>query len=359
MIRTPTSAPNERSPGDEDPGARPAEGRGLGGRVKHLVADADRVHRRTPWIAVPVAVFKKFGDDRGGNWAGLIAYYGFLSLFPLLLVFTTILAFVVQDDPALQARLLDSALASFPIIGDQIRQNLGALEGSVLALVVGVVGALWAGLGVILTFQSAMDDIWDIPRRSRPNFVKSRLRALLALIAFGVVTFTSAALAAIGGVGGSFGLALRVLALLGTLIVNVAMFGAAFRYLTVAEVRWRQVVPGAVVAAIAWMVLLAVGSWLVGRQLRRAEELYGLFAFVIGLLAWLSIGAQLTLLAAELNVVLVRRLWPRSLQPPPLTEPDRRVLEAQAVEQEALPDEDVDVTFAPHDGRPSERPSER
>ena len=134
MTRTKASGPTERSPEQHDPGAPPTQDRGLGGRVKHLVAGADEAHQRTPWLAVPVAVFKKFGDDRGGNWAALIAYYGFLSLFPLLLAFTTILGFVVQGDPVLQARLLDSALASFPIIGDQIRQNLGALQGSVLAL---------------------------------------------------------------------------------------------------------------------------------------------------------------------------------------------------------------------------------
>ena len=210
-------------------------------------------------------------------------------------------------------------------------------------------------MGVLLTFQSAMDDVWDVPRRARPNFVKSRLRSLLALVAFGLVTIVAAALAAIGGTAGSFGWVLRILALAGTLVVNVAMFGAAFRYLTVADVRWRQVAPGAVAAAIGWMILLAVGSWLVDRQLRGAEELYGLFAFVIGLLAWLSLGAQLTLLASELNVVLARRLWPRSLQPPPLTEPDRRVLAAQAEEQEARQSEDVDVTFSPPDAPPSSR----
>jgi YihY family inner membrane protein len=332
-----------------EPGPR-AEPGGLGGRIKHLVSEADEVHRRNAWLAIPVAVFKKFGDDRGGNWAALVAYYGFFSLFPLLLAFTTILGFAVHGNERLQDRLVDSALSNFPVIGTQIQKNLGALEGSVLALVIGVVGAVWAGMGVVLTLQSAMDDLWDVPRRSRPNFLKGRLRALVALVAFGIAVAISTALASIGGAGGTFGVAWRALALVGTLVLNVAIFGAAYRYLTVADVTWRQVVPGAVAAAVAWMILLALGTWLVSNQIQGASETYGTFALVIGLLAWISLSAQVVLLAGELNVVLARRLWPRSLNPPPLTEPDRRALVAQAEQEEARPGEDVDVSFDPPAG---------
>jgi YihY family inner membrane protein len=338
---------------------RPSDGsRGVGDRIKHVLTEVDEVHRRHAWLAVPFAVFKKFGDDRGGNWAALVAYYGFFSIFPLLLAFTTILGFVVHGNADLRDRLVGSALANFPVIGTQIQENLGALTGSVLALVIGVVGAIWAGMGVILTLQSAMDDLWDVPRRSRPNFLKGRLRALLALVAFGLAVAISAALGSLGG-GGSFGLVLRGLALLGTLVLNVAIFGAVYRYLTVADVTWRQVLPGAVTAAVGWMVLLAVGSWFVTHQVNGATDTYGTFAFVIGLLAWISLSAQLMLLAGELNVVLARKLYPRSLNPPPLTEPDRRALAAQAKQEEARPHEDVDVTFEPPDApRDDARPRE-
>jgi hypothetical protein len=110
-------------------------------------------------------------------------------------------------------------------------------------------------------------------------------------------------------------------------------------------VRWRQVVPGALLLAGTWMALLALGTWLVDRQLRGASELYGFFAIVLGLLSWLYLGAQMMLVSAELNVVLARGLWPRSLQPPPLTEPDREVLTAEATEEAARPSQDVHVHF--------------
>lgn len=350
---------HEPSPGgSRAPGApsSPEDDRGaLGDRAKGVLTSVDRYHQRHAWLAVPIAVFKKFGDDRGGNWAALIAYYGFFSLFPLLLAFTTVLGFVVQGNERLQERIVDSALASFPIIGDQIQDNLGALEGSLVALTIGVVGSIWAGLGVILTLQTAMDDLWDVPRRARPNFLTGRLRAAGALAVFAVATVLSAGLASLGGAAGSLGPFVRVLALAGTLLVNVAVFGAAFRLLTVADVGWRQVAPGAIASALAWMLLLALGSWFVDRQLRGASELYGFFAVVIGLLAWISLGAQVMLLSAELNVVLARRLWPRALQPPPLTEADRRVLTAQVTEEQARPTQAVEVRFEPPDAPETER----
>jgi YihY family inner membrane protein len=305
----------------------------------------DRVVRRHPVLAVPIAVFKKFGDDRGGHWAALAAYYGFLSLFPLLLVFATILGLVVQGSEQLQERNLDSALSQFPIIGDHIRENLGAIRGSVIALVAGLVGSTWAGMGVVLTLGEAMDDLWDVPRRDRPGFLKRRLRALIGLATLGVAAILSAGLTALGTTAGGVGW-LRLPALAGTFALHVLVVGAAFRYLTVASIRWREVLPGAATTAVGWMALLAIGSWLVDRQLREASELYGFFAIVIGLLSWIYLAAQLVLLSAELNVVLARHLWPRSLVPP-ATSADRTGIEAEVKEESAPPAEDVHVHFEP------------
>jgi membrane protein len=127
----------------------------------------DRFQRRHAWAGFPFAVVKRFGDSGAGSLAATLAYYGFFSLFPLLLAFTTILGFVVEDNEALRKRLLDTALANFPVLSNQIKVR--SLDGSVLALVIGILGALWAGMGVILTLQAAFDDVWDVPRRSRPT----------------------------------------------------------------------------------------------------------------------------------------------------------------------------------------------
>jgi YihY family inner membrane protein len=285
--------------------------RGTAEGLRRVVAGADRLTRRHPSLAVPVAVAKKFGDDGGGRWAALAAYYGFLSLFPLLLVLTTLLGFVVQGNQELQDRILDSALSQFPIIGDEIRANLGALRGSGVALAVGLIGSVWAGMGVVLTLQDAMNALWNVPRTDRPSFFKGRLRAVVALATLGLAVLATAGLSSLGTIFGPFGWS-RMLGVLGTLALNALVFGAAFRYLTVAPVEWRQVLPGAATAAVAWMALLAAGSWLVDRQLRHASTLYGFFAIVLGLMWWMYLAAQIALLSAELNVVLARRLWPRS-----------------------------------------------
>jgi membrane protein len=275
-------------------------------------------------------------------------------LFPLLLALATILSFVVQGDEELQERILDSALSQFPIIGTEIRENLGALRGSTIALVIGLVGVVWAGMGVVLTLQGAMDDLWDVPRRARPGFAGKRLRALLALAALGVAVAASSLLAALGTSRGELGAVLRLVSLAGTVALNVVVVGAAFRYLTAAAVRWRDVVPGAVTAGIAWMLLLAAGSWLVDRELREASALYGFFAIVLGLLSWIYLGAQMLLLSAELNVVLSRRLWPRGLAPP-LTEADREAFAAQARQHLVQPAQDIHVHFGDEGpGQPGE-----
>lgn len=302
-----------------------------------------------PVAAIPVAVVKKFGDDRAGRHAALIAYYGFFSLFPLLLVLVSLLGFALQNDPELQQRILDSALAQFPVIGQQIESNIGALTGSFVTLAVGLATALWSGIGVISATQDAMDEVWNIARRDRPSFVSSKLRSLLGLVVIGTFLVIAALLAGVGADGGWLSVPLRLAALVGTIALNVALFAGVFRILTAADVGWRDVLPGAVLAGVGWFALLAIGSWLVDHQVRNASHVYGLFAIVIGLLGWVYLGAQLLLFAAELNVVLKRRLWPRTLgESRDTTVSDREVIAGEATEEAAESDERVDVRFGRH-----------
>jgi uncharacterized BrkB/YihY/UPF0761 family membrane protein len=190
-----------------------------------------------------------------------------------------------------------------------------------------------------------MDDIWDVPRAERPGLLGRIVRAFLLLFVFAASIVLSTFLAGTGTETGWGSVVLRGISIVGLFLVSAAVFAFAFRVLTVASVAWRQVLPGAVVAAVGWTVLLLVGSWIVERQIGRASAVYGFFASVIGLLAWIYLAAQLFLLAGEVNVVLARRLWPRSLAPPPLAAEDREALAGQAQEQLARPEERVDVTF--------------
>ena len=315
------------------------------GAAQRLLRRADAVQRRRAALAFPVAVLKKFGDDRASQLAALIAYYGFFSLFPLLLVFVTVVAIVVRDDPGLQRRLIDSALSQFPVVGTRINQSIKELSGSSATLVVGIVGALWSGTAVVTVAQHAMDEVWDVPRAERPPILARTVRAFLLLLAFGGAIVVGAVLIGIGDGTGPAAVVLRGLSMIGLTLLSFALFAIAFRVLTVAQIRWRDVVPGSVVAAVAWTVLLMLGGWLVDREIRHASQAYGFFAIVIGLLTWIYLGAQIFVLCAEVNVVRARRLWPRSLVDPPLEETDRNVLADQAKEERARPEEHVDVRF--------------
>jgi membrane protein len=302
----------------------------------------DSVQQRHRWLALPIAVVKKFGDDQGGSLAALVAYYSFFSLFPLLLVFTTVLGFVLQNDPGAQKSVQQSVLGQFPIIGDQI--HLHALSGSAVALIVGLATSLLAGLGVTQAAQSAFDRIWAVPFKDRPSFLKSRLRGLALLVSLGLM-FLIATLASglvTGGLGGPL---TKVVGIGVSLLLNFGLFFAAFRLMTSDDVPTRELRVGVIVAGVAWEVLQVVGGYYIGHVLKRTTGTYAQFGLVLALLIWLHLGAQMTLYAAEINVVLARRLWPRSLLGPPTAAADKETLTALAKVEERSAEEQVEVEF--------------
>jgi membrane protein len=302
----------------------------------------DRRQQQSPRLSFLAAVLKKFGDDQAGQLAALIAYYGFVSLFPLLLVLVTVLGFVLQGDPAEQKRILDGTLGQFPIISDQLK--LQSLTGSGVGLVIGVLGSLLAGMGITGATQNAFNRIWSVPFKHRPDFIHSRLRGFGMLAILGTLSIVSTTAA--GFVGSSSHTAPAVLA--GVLVAfafNIALFMTAFKLLTAVDVSWNELLPGVIVAAVFWQLLQHLGGYYVDHELKRTGPLYGVFALVLGLLAWLYLGAQLTIFAAEINVVRVRQLWPRSFFSDPLLEADRRALTSSAEVEERVHEQNVEVSF--------------
>ena len=124
-----------------------------------IAARLDNFQRRHTWLGFPVAVVYKFIEDQGGYLAVLITYYGFASLFPLLLLLVSVLGFTLEGDPALQQALLGSALQQFPIIGPQLQQNISSIRGSTLGVVLGIIGAVYGGLGISVAIQTALNRV--------------------------------------------------------------------------------------------------------------------------------------------------------------------------------------------------------
>lgn len=280
--------------------------------LDRVIDGVDRWQQHNRVVAPAYAVIKKFGDDQANNLVVGLGWYGFTSIYPLLLVVVTIFGFI---GAASLGNGIVHTLQEFPIIGSSFQAGTGSsrLHGNVVGLVIGLVLLVYGAQGVTQTAQQAMATVWDIPKRELPGFLPRLGRSVGALVIIGGCFVVNAALGVLA-TGGGRSYAIRVPVILAMAVINVLCYGAAFRVLTPKPVTTRSLVPGAVAAAIGFTALITVGSGLVNHQIRNSSETYGQFAIVIGLVGFLLILAKLSIYAAELNVVLDRHLWPRALR---------------------------------------------
>ena len=319
---------------------------GVTGRLDHF-------QRRHTWLGFPLGVIYKFVDDQGGYLAALITYYGFVSLFPLLLLLVSLLGFTLEDNPALQQALLGSALQQFPIIGPQLQQNVGAIHGSQTGVILGIIGAVYGGLGVSVAIQTALNRVWAVPRYARPDPVFSRLRGLMLFVLLGGLIVITTAISAAGPVAASLGYGgtwTSLAAIVVAIAANVGVILIAFRVLTADEIRLADLVPGAICAGIGVHALQIGGALFVGYELRGSSQIYGVFGLVLGLLAYLYLLSVIVVFCAEINVVRARRLWPRNLLTPfindvALTAADRASYRSYVDAERFKPFEQVHTTF--------------
>jgi len=246
-----------------------------------------------------------FVRHRTGRHAALLAHYGFLSVFPLLVVMTTILGYLLESYNWLREQIVDSAFANIPFIGQQIQKNPSEIHGNIVVLVVGLFTALWAGTKCFVAAQQAMNDIWEVPEAERPNLARSRGRALIAIGVVGTAQIGSAIVTGIVGISGVSWLN-RVLLVAAAIAINITVLTAAYRVLTARALTRSQLLPGAIGAGLAFSVLQLIGTTLVQRAIQNASPVYGDFATVIALLSWLSLHAIAALLGVEANAALDR-----------------------------------------------------
>jgi inner membrane protein YhjD len=278
-----------------------------------VLARVDAIRRRRPWFDIAFATVERFQADEASKLAALIAYYGFFSLFPLLLVFVTLVSFLLADHPEWQERLVDSALSQFPVIGDQLEQSIGELTGSGVTLLLSLAIALWSGLAVMQAIQDALAAIWRTPRERRHGFVRSHLRSLGMLVVIVIAVVATAVLTGLVALLDQTPVLAQVAVTVASFAVALTIFVVTFHLLTPSSPPVRELLPGAVLAAIGWIVLQLAGVWLVDRQLRNASALYGVFGVVLGLLSWLYLLAQISTIGAEVNATLRDR---RAGRPP-------------------------------------------
>ena len=309
--------------------SRPDENVANGVRAK--LDRLDCYQQRHPALGVPIAVARKFIDDESINLAAVIAFWAFFSIFPLLLLFVTLLGYVLP--PNLQGDVLRSAARFFPLLSTE---SIGHLSGRWWTLVVGILSALWSGSFVVIAIQSAFDSVWDIPHAQRPRFGAQIKRGVFTLsaIALGLVISTMISnYVSATATGTSLGMVARPAGYLIAILLDVGLFVVAFRLLTDRDVSTRDVLPGALLSGIVFWLLQQLSSLIISQYLHNAEKIYGNFATVITMLSWFYLQSVVTLVGAQLNVVLKERLHPRRLVTAPVTEADHRAYDAYTKER--------------------------
>ncbi len=319
--------------------------------LRSLLATLDGWQRRSPPAAVTYGVLKKFGDDGLNRYVVGLGWYGFLAIYPLLLVVVTIFGFIGVS--SLGSGIV-STLHQFPVIGSQFNPGHGSseLHGSVFGLIIGLAGLIYGAQGVTQTAQAAMAQAWNVPKVNLPGFLPRLGRSLVALLIIGV-TFLINAGAASYAAGGGRNFAVRVLVVLGMLVLNVLCFMGTFRALTPREATTRSLLPGAALGALGFTVLITLGSSLVDHQLRHTSATYGQFGAVIGLVGFLLFLAKISLYGAELNPVLHRHLWPRALVNDNPSDADERVFRDLAQQTQRRDDQSIRVRFGERDNAES------
>jgi YihY family inner membrane protein len=261
-----------------------------------------------------VGIVVKYREDRGQQYAALLSYYGFISMFPLLLLFVAILSVLLEESPSLRDKIIDSILGRLPVLGTQINDEIdGGLQVHGALFVVGAVALLWAGLKVVRHAQDAFNDQWDVPPLEQPSMVIKAVRGTLTLLVLGAgivaATIVTGLAAFLPDLGGSQ----RFVGALIAIVANTLFLFASYEILTQPRIGFRALFPGAVVGGTLLWLLQLVGGNYVTRVVANASDVYGAFAGVFGLLIWIALLARVVLLSGELNVVLNRHAWPRSL----------------------------------------------
>ncbi|GMA18732.1 YihY/virulence factor BrkB family protein [Arsenicicoccus piscis] len=279
-----------------------------------IVDRVDQFQRRHPVVGFPLAVLYKFFDDQGPYLTALITYYGFLSIFPMLLLFSSVLGFVLQSRPDWQERLIDSAANQIPIIGEELKN--ATLQGNTTAIVIGGLVALYGSLGIAQAIQNAMNVCWAVPRNQRPNPFLARARSTLMILTAGLLVLVTTIAAGAGTLAGDAGIDLGAfgtyLVPAITIALNAAVFMLLYRISTAHPMRRRQAWPGAIFMALWLFAVQTYGTGYIGR-VRTSSQTYGTFAIVLALLAWAYVAALGLVLSVELNVVAAKKLYPRAL----------------------------------------------
>lgn len=318
----------------------------------------DRAQRRYPALGLPIAVVYKFVEDQGLYLAAIIAFYGMFSLFPLLLLLSSLLGFALNNRPDLQAQIIEAALQFVPMLDEMFVRR--QLTGSGVSLAIGAIGALLGALGMGTAVQNAMNMVWSVPRHLRPNPILVRLRSMALLLVMLLFVLVSTALSQLAPFLSRFDPGQLDFAwvpavnsgvgVVASFLVTVITFGLITRLAARTPLSFVERLPGALLGAVLWQLLQSAGAAYISVYVSRANIADSVFSSLIGVLLWIFLAGVVLVVALEFNVVLVDGLYPRSLgaifvDHEDLTEADRRVYMRKSGAVRFKSFQRIDVTF--------------
>lgn len=309
-----------------------------------IIAKADATQRKHAFLAFPYAVTKKYGEDNAGYQAALLTYYGFLSLFPLLLVLTTIAHMVAGSNPELQRSIVDSVTKYFPAFGGQLSNSTQTIGGNGPALIIGTLFAIYGARGVADAFRHGVYQVWQIPLTERTGFPKSILKSIGILLVSGLGLILGSVSA---GYASAIGRGFWTAAI--TAVVNIVVLYVLFQIILKIclpkRISLKDTRSAAVVAALGLVFLQTVGGFVLTRQLQHLDALYANFALALGLLFYLYLQAQVVYYAIVIAAVKSQQLWPRAIDAAHLTSADQLAYTRKAAQEQMVPEQKITSSF--------------
>lgn len=321
-----------------------------------IVTKLDAFQQKRPWLSFPHAVIKKYGEDSGGFHAALLTYYGFVSLFPLLLVLVTVVQLGFRSDPAFQQEISENVGRFLPLVGDELQQNIHGMKSVGIGLMIGLLFSLYGARGGADAFRFAIDNMWQIPKNKRAGFPKNILHSM-AIIGAAAAGFAATVAVSIFTADLGHAWWVKVIANLAGFGIVALVLGYAYRIAMGGRLRLRYMMLGATIAATLIQLLLSFGSILLAHELHNLSGTYGTFAVVLGMLFWLYLLSQIILFSAEIDTVRHFGLWPRSLSGKLQTDHDHAAYDLYAKTEKYVPNETIRTKFKPAD-RTVEDPDE-
>ena len=311
--------------------------------VSRIIKAIDHFQRRHTAIGFIYAIVKKYGEDNGSYQSSILTYYTVLSLFPLLIVFTTVTQLTLRSHHTLHERLVTALNHYFPIIGSQLQESVHSPKKTGIALVISLLITLYGALGGAGALQFSVNSLWHIPPAKQPSFIKGTIRSLGIIMAAGIGFVVSAVLAGYTAILGH-SIEIRSFNFVFSSFLLWVTFIILFKFAVTGNKSARSVAVGAGFVAVGIELLQTLGSVILAHELKGLSNMSDTFALVIALLFWIYLQAEVILYGVEIDVIRQGHLFPRSLQLP-LTEADKRTYTSYAQGRRLTNNENVSVGF--------------